>query len=79
VTTTIDITTVQEVRDLLSLLETDKEIILTNANTPVAKLAAIPQVYPPKDGRIADMHPNIWVSDDFDEPVPEQYWNSRKL
>ncbi len=75
----VDISTVEAVRDLMSLLQMDTEIILTDANTPVAKLASMNHAQIPKDGRIPDMHPDVWVSDDFDEQVPEQYWNSRKL
>ena len=78
-TTHVDISSVQAVRDLLTLLEIDTEIVLLDDNTPVAKVAAIPQIQTPKNGRVPDMHPDIWVSDDFDDPVPEQYWNSRTL
>jgi hypothetical protein len=79
VTKRVDVASVQGVHDLLSLLEVDTEIILTEANAPVAKLEAISQVHIPENGRVPDMHPDIWVSNDFDEQVPVKYWNNRTL
>jgi hypothetical protein len=29
----------------------------------------------PKKGRILGMHPgSIWMSDDFDDPLPDEFW-----
>jgi len=75
----VELSSVEAVRDLLSLLETDTEIILTDANMPVAKLAAMNHARIPENGRVPDMHPDVWVSDDFDEQVPARYWNNRTL
>ena len=78
-TTTVDILRVQGVRDLLLLLETDTEIILTEANKPIVKLAVTHFPNIPENGRVPDMHPKIWIGDDFDEQLPEKYWVNRKL
>jgi len=67
------------VRDLLSLLETDTEVILTEMDMPIAKLVVLNYAQIPKDGRVPDMHPDIWVSNDFDDPMPEEYWKNRTL
>lgn len=76
---TVDVSTLQGVQDLLSLLDADPEIIITQANAPIAKIASLKPVKVPKDGRVPNLIGNIWISDDFDAQVPEQYWNSRKL
>ena len=78
-TTTVDVSTLHGIRDLLSLLEVDSEIILTEMNVPIAKLVGMNQAQIPKRGRVPDMHPDVWVSDDFDDPMPEEYWKNRTL
>ena len=50
-----------------------KKQILTKGNTPVARLVSIAssQAVP----RVAGIHPDaIWISDDFDEPLPDEFW-----
>jgi hypothetical protein len=79
VTKRVEISMLQGIGDLLSLLEADPEIILTNAQTPIAKLASINHAPIPEHGRVPDMHADIWVGDDFDEAVPDEYWNTRTL
>ncbi len=78
-TTTVDISTVQGVHDLLELLGTDTEIILTEANKPIVKLAVTHMAHIPESGRVPDTYTQIWIGNDFDTQVPEQYWNNRKL
>ncbi|MBA3872947.1 MAG: hypothetical protein ABI970_18300 [Chloroflexota bacterium] len=78
-TTTVDISTLQGLSDLLGLLEADNEIILTQADRPIAKVAAIAHAPIPKDGRVPDMHKDIWVDDGFNEQLPERFWNNRTL
>lgn len=75
----VDVSTLQGVQDLLSLLDEDPEIILTQATTPIAKVASLKPVRVPQDGRVPDMHPKIWVGDDFDDQLPEKYWANRTL
>jgi len=42
-------------------------------NTPVARI--LPMEDAPKKERTLGMHPNsIWVSDDFDESLPDEFW-----
>lgn len=73
VTKTVDITKMQAVKEyLLSLLEKDTEIILTEGDIPLAKLTQVEQ----KTGkRAAGLHPGaMTMHDDFDEPLPDSFW-----
>jgi len=75
----VELSTVQAVSDLLFLLETHTEILLTDADKPIAKVAAVIHPQVPETGRVPDMHPDVWVSDDFDQQLPVKYWNNRTL
>jgi len=55
-------------KDLLSLVVSGTEIILTEGSKPIARLVPIAS-------RIAGLHAgSIWTSADFDEPLPEELW-----
>jgi prevent-host-death family protein len=59
-------------KKLLSMVLEGTEIVLTENDTPLARL--VPLALPTKP-RIAGLHPGaIWTSDDFDEPLPEEFW-----
>ena len=77
--TTVDISTLQGLSDLLSLLETDTEIILTHTNMPIAKVTALARTHIPRDGRVPDTQTGIWISGDFDQQLPEKFWVNRTL
>lgn len=79
-TKTVDIQQLQiDVSQLLSLMQNDQEIVITHGNTPIAKLTLINQI-----------EANIWesektpkpglnlgamvMSDDFDQPLPDEFW-----
>jgi len=79
-TKTLDIQQLQiSVSELLSLIQNDQEIVITNGNTPIARLTLLNHI-----------EPNIWDSektpqpglnlgamvmgDDFDQPLPEEFW-----
>ena len=75
VTKTIDIAKMQAFKDyLLSLLEQDNEIILTEGDTPLARLTQVEKPTPPTGQRIPGLHPGHWMSDDFDEPLSDEFW-----
>ena len=60
-------------KELLSLVVKGSEIILTQGNTPIARL--VPITASPTTSRIAGLHLDaIWISDDFDEPLSEEFW-----
>lgn len=61
------------VEELLALVQDGGEVILMKGDTPVARI--LPMEDAPKKERVLGMHPNsIWVSDDFDEPLPDEFW-----
>lgn len=76
---TVEISNVQGIRDLLSILEAETEIILTEADMPVVTLSITHHLKIPKEGRVPDSLPQIWISEDFDAELPEKYWVNRKL
>ncbi len=72
-TKTIDIHTAHiSLDDVLSLIRQGTEVIMTDANTQLARI--VPS-FPLRKERIAGLHPGaIWTSDDFDEPLPDEFW-----
>ena len=63
------------VRDyLVSILEPDTTIILTDDNKVLATLTLVGPVTTPKPDRVPDLYPSMWVSDDFDDLLPGEYW-----
>jgi prevent-host-death family protein len=60
-------------KELLSLVVKGTEIILTQGNTPIARL--VPIATSPAAPRVAGLHPGaIWMNDDFDEPLSDEFW-----
>jgi antitoxin (DNA-binding transcriptional repressor) of toxin-antitoxin stability system len=70
---TVDVSEAQmSLRELLSLVLEGTEVVLMDGSTPVARLVPIELATAP---RIAGLHSGaIWTSDDFDEPLPEEFW-----
>ncbi len=66
-----------ELPELLSLVKAGTEVILTDGEVPLARL--VPLNAPPANDvampRIPGLHAGaIWTSDDFDEPLPDEFW-----
>ena len=58
--------------EILSWVSEGTEVVLKQDDTPLARL--VPFVSPTKL-RVAGLHRGaIWTSDDFDEPLPEEFW-----
>ncbi len=72
-TKTVDVHEAQtHLVELLSLVTTGTEIILTEGSTPLARIVPIAGATTP---RVAGLHlGTIWTSEDFDEPLPEEFW-----
>jgi len=72
-TKTVDVHEVQaHLAELLALVTAGTEIIVTEGSTPVARIVSMPGATIP---RVAGLHPGaIWTSEDFDEPLPEEFW-----
>lgn len=72
-TKTVEIQEAQaHLAELVELVTSGTEIILTEGNTQVARIVPIPKNSSP---RIAGLHPGaIQTSEDFDQPLPEEFW-----
>lgn len=68
-TKTIDLREAEKhLKELVSLVAKGEHVVLSENNTPVAQLVPISH-------RLAGLHAGgIWTSDDFDEPLPQQFW-----
>jgi len=64
---------------LNSLLEANSEIIIMDGNTPIAKIVSLSDAQPPKRERVPDLYPTLWVSNDFDDLLPGEYWLTEQL
>ena len=73
ITKKIDVQEAQtNLQDLLSLVREGTEIVLTEGTTPFARVLPIAVSSMP---RVAGLHAGaIWTSDDFDEPLTEDFW-----
>jgi len=72
-TKTVDVREAQtNLKDLLSLVREGTEIVLMEGTMPLARLVPITL---PSTPRVAGLHTGaIWTSEDFDEPLPEDFW-----
>jgi antitoxin (DNA-binding transcriptional repressor) of toxin-antitoxin stability system len=72
-TKTIDVQTrVISLDEVLSLIREGHDILVTEASIPLARITPCLQAHSP---RIAGLHAGaIWTSDDFDEPLPDEFW-----
>jgi prevent-host-death family protein len=72
-TKTVDVREAQiNLQDLLSLVREGTEIVLTEGATPLARV--VPLAFTTTT-RVAGLHAGaIWTSEDFDEPLPEDFW-----
>ncbi|MDA8308117.1 MAG: toxin-antitoxin (TA) system antitoxin [Deltaproteobacteria bacterium] len=53
---------------LLSIVAQGTEVVLTEGDIPIARLAPVAK-------RVAGLHPgSIRTSEDFDEPLPDEFW-----
>ncbi|MEG5171627.1 toxin-antitoxin (TA) system antitoxin [Microcoleus sp. B3-D7] len=73
VTKTVDVQEAQtNLKELLSLALKGIEVVLTEGGIPLVRLAPIAS---PTKQRTAGLHAgSIWTSDDFDEPLPDEFW-----
>jgi len=76
-TKTIDVREAQtSLKELLPLVAAGTEIIFAEGGTPIARLAPIALLTTP---RVAGLHAGaIWISDDFNEPLPEEFWTGNE-
>ena len=72
-TKTVDVREAQiNLQDLLSLVREGTEIVLTEGTTPLARVVPLALT---TVARVAGLHAGtIWTSEDFDDPLPEDFW-----
>ena len=72
-TKTVDVHEAQtHLVELLSLVTAGTEIIFTAGSTPLARIVPMTGA---TTSRVAGLHLGaIWTSEDFDEPLPEEFW-----
>lgn len=62
----------KQLAELLAIVERSGEVVIARNGKPVARLAS---VAPAKKKRIAGLNRGtIWTSEDFDEPLPDEFW-----
>ena len=69
----------QQFARLLAMVAEGAEVVITQSEKPVARLMpaieALPIVQAELPKRIFGLHRGaIWVSDDFDDPLPDSFW-----
>lgn len=63
-------------KEILSLVGTGIEVLITEGDTPIARLLPVEPEY---SSRVAGLHKGaIWTSGDFDAPLPETFWTGEK-
>jgi prevent-host-death family protein len=74
-TQTVSIDEAQEkLPDLVAQALAGNEVIITEHGKPVARLVPVP-IAPPKKKRVAGLNRGtIWTSEDFDQPLPDEFW-----
>jgi prevent-host-death family protein len=62
--------------ELLKLALEGNEVIIVENGTPLVRLTPLASSKPkPKKKRIAGLHEGQgWISEDFDEPLPADFW-----
>ncbi|RIK76764.1 toxin-antitoxin (TA) system antitoxin [candidate division KSB1 bacterium] len=63
--------------ELLNLAQAGNEIIIAEGGQPLARLVPISK--PKRERRVAGLQRGkIWMSDDFDAPLPDEFWTGEK-
>jgi prevent-host-death family protein len=70
---TVDVSEAQaHLKELVQRVNSGTQIILSENEKPIARLVPVSE-------KIAGLHAgSIWTSDDFDEPLPDNFWTGGK-
>lgn len=76
VTKQIDLdTTSITLEELLTETQEPTEIILVRGEQPVGQLTFTPHTQPQPKKRVLGLHEGQgWISDDFTDPLPDEFW-----
>ncbi|MEZ4731319.1 MAG: type II toxin-antitoxin system prevent-host-death family antitoxin [Caldilineaceae bacterium] len=62
----------KQLAELLAIVEHNGDVVIAQNGKPIARLASLT---PKKKKRIAGLNRGmIWTSDDFDAPLPDEFW-----
>lgn len=60
---------------LLKLIEENVEVVLYKEDLPVARVSPVVGTVPVASTRVPGLHAGTtWVSEDFDDPLPDEFW-----
>lgn len=59
---------------LLALVQGGAEVVITQDQTPLARITPVEASPRRLQKRILGAHPGAWMSDDFDDPLPDSFW-----
>lgn len=60
-------------KKLLELVASGMDVVLTENKSPVARVVPLP--HKAKAPRVLGLHAGqVWVSPDFDDPLPDSFW-----
>ena len=61
--------------EILLLVHQGNEVIIMNGDETLARMTSAESVSArPSSERILGAHPGAWMSDDFDAPLPDDFW-----
>ena len=67
--------------ELIEKSDEGDELVISRGDRPVAKLTVLPGAkssaeLPPRT--VGDFRGRIWIADDFDAPLPDEFWGFDK-
>lgn len=69
----------EELQTLMKRALVGEKVVLTIEGFELARVILEPTPDNPNRPRIKDLHPNAFeMSDDFDDPLPEEFWTGTK-
>ena len=71
----------RHLEDLIEKANAGDEVILAKGGEPIAKLVALPREKQPEElppRTVGDFRGEFWIADDFDAPLPDDFWGFDK-
>jgi antitoxin (DNA-binding transcriptional repressor) of toxin-antitoxin stability system len=65
----------KNLEELLTLVREGAEVVIMQGDKSVARITPIEEPTEVSQGpRVPGLFPGIWMSEDFDEPLPDEFW-----